>query len=254
MAAVPIAKADVSASFANTGPVDSGTFRTAANPVGNDTIILDYSINSTGEVSLDASTTNTNATFINLVNQFDRPNGTAGTITNSDAFNASFSLKIVPVRAGTTTPRLSITTLDGGGLGVEGQNSNRVDGRTLAPPATQMLHFELTSPAGISLRFKDWSWVAGSGADMRFSVGENSQDFLNVATTGTANFNLVSNPLTLGNGGTLSFAETPDSSNGAGLGGFTFDVLAGCQRLGQVAALRTHRHASREPGFVRSKG
>lgn len=225
ISAAPVAKAEVSTNFANVGPVDSGTFRTAANPVGNDTIILDYYINSTGEVSLDASTTNTNATFINLVNQFDRPNGTAGTITNSDAFNASFSLKIVPVRAGTTTPRLSVTTLDGGGLGVEGQNSNRVDGRTLVPPATQMLHFELTSPAGISLRFKDWSWVAGSGADMRFSVGENSQDFVNVAASGTANFNLVSNPLTLGNGGTLSFAETPDSSNGAGLGGFTFDVL-----------------------------
>ena len=95
MLAVPAARADISASFANAGPVDSGTFRTAANPAGNDTITLDYTIDGAGAVSLDASTTNTNATFINLVNQFDRPGGTAGSTPNSGVFNASFSLKII---------------------------------------------------------------------------------------------------------------------------------------------------------------
>ncbi len=223
--AVPSARADITASFANAGPVDSGTFRTAANPAGNDTITLHYTIDGAGAVSMDATTTNTNATFINLVNQFDRPGGTAGSTANSGVFNSAFSLKIIPVRAGTTTPRLSVTTLNGGGLGVEGQNSNRVDGRTLATPAPQMLHVGLTGPAGLSLRFKSWSWVAGGGADMRFSNGTNSQDFINVATSGTANFNLVSNALTLGNGGTLTFGETPDSTSGAGLGGFSFEVL-----------------------------
>ena len=136
MLAVPAAKADISASFANFGPVNSGTFRTAANPAGNDTITLAYSIDGTGAVSLDASTNNTNTTFINLVNQFDRSGGTAGSTTNSGFFNMSFSLKVVPVRAGSTIPRLSITTLSGGGLAVEGQNSNRLDGRTLASAET----------------------------------------------------------------------------------------------------------------------
>lgn len=99
-------KADVSASFANVGPVDSGTFRTAANPAGNDTINLACTIDGTEAVSLDTSTTNTTATFVNRVNQFDRPGVTAGSTTNSGFFNTSFSLKIVPVRAGSNPPAL----------------------------------------------------------------------------------------------------------------------------------------------------
>jgi arylsulfatase A-like enzyme len=216
-------RGDIVASFANAGPVDSGTFRTAANPAGNDTITLAYSIDGSGAVSMDASTTNTNATFVNLVNQFDRPGGTAGSTTNSGFFNSSFSLEIVPVRDGSETPRLSITTLNGGGLGTEGQDSNRVDGRTL--DAAETLQFELTAPAGMILRFKNGSWVAGTGADMRISDGTNTQDFVNLTAAGTTNFDLSSNALSLSNGGVLSFGETPDSSNGAGLGGFTFEIL-----------------------------
>ncbi len=215
------AKADVSTSFANTGPVTTGTFLTAAI---NDTITLAYTIDGAGAVSLNASTTNANATFINLVNQFDRLSGTAGSTTNSGFFNTSFSLKIVPVRS--SSPNLSITTLNGGGLGVQGQDSNRVDGRTATTSAPETLKFELTAPAGMILQFKSWSWVSGSGADMRFSNGTNLQDFANLAASGSTAFGLVTNVLSLGNGDSLSFGETPDSSNGAGLGGFTFDILS----------------------------
>jgi arylsulfatase A-like enzyme len=217
------AKGDIVASFANVGPVDSGTFRAAANPAGNDTITLAYTIDGIGAVSLDASTTNTNVTFVNLVNQFDRPAGTAGTTTNSGFFNSSFSLKIVPLRDESETPRLSITTLNGGGLGQEGQDSNRVDGRTLS--AAETLNIEATAPAGMVLRFKNWSWVNGTGGDMRFSDGTNTQDFVNVTASGSTTFDLVTNPLTVSDGGTLTFGETPDSSNGAGLGGLTFEIL-----------------------------
>jgi arylsulfatase A-like enzyme len=220
------AKADVAASFANVGPVDSGTFRTAAT-TANDTITLAYTIDGAGAVSLDASTTNANTTFINLVNQFDRPGGTAGTTTNSGFFNTSFSLKIVPVR--TTTPRLSITTNNGGGLAMEGQNSNRVDGRTLTTPVPESLRFELTAPAGMELILKSWSCVDGATGDMRFTAGDNSQDFVNLPASGTKTFDTNTDPegnaLVLANGDMLTFGETPDSSGGAGLGGFTFDIL-----------------------------
>ncbi|MCU0749452.1 MAG: hypothetical protein MUF13_07905, partial [Akkermansiaceae bacterium] len=217
------AHGDITASFANIGPVDSGTFRTAANPLGNDTITLTYTIDGTGAVSLDASTTNTNTTFVNLVNQFDRTGGTAGTSSNSGFFNTTFSLKIVPVREESETPRLSITTLNGGGLGMEGQDSNRVDGRNLGGYETLLV--ELTAPVGMSLRFKSWSGVGGAGADMRFSDGTNTQDFANVAASGSSAFDLVNSPLALADGGTLSFGETPTSSNGTGLGGLTFEIL-----------------------------
>ncbi|NQX02688.1 hypothetical protein HQ447_18670, partial [bacterium] len=215
------ATADVSMSFANTGPVTSGTFLTAAI---NDTITLAYTIDGAGAVSLNASTITTNATFINLVNQFDRPSGTAGSTTNSGFFNTSFNLKVVPVRS--SSPNLSITTLNGGGLGVQGQDSNRVDGRTLATSAPEALKFELTAPAGMILQFKNWSWVSGNGADMRFSDGTNFQNFANLAASGSTAFGLVANGLSLSNGGTLSFGETPDSTTGAGLGGFTFEILS----------------------------
>ena len=217
------AKADVNTSFANAGPVENGTntFRTA---VANDTITLAYTIDGAGAVSLNASTTNTNATFVNLVNQFDRSGGTAGSTTNSGFFNTSFSLKIVPVR--TTSPNLSITILNGGGIGMQGQNSNCVDGRTLATSAPESLKFELTAPVGMTLKFKSWSWVSGFGADMRFSDGTNLQDFTNLSASGSTAFGLITHGLSLVSGGTLSFGETPDSSNGAGLGGFTFEILS----------------------------
>ena len=218
-----VAKADVSTSFANIGPVDSGTFRTAATTL-NDTITLAYTIDGAGAVSLNASTTNTNATFVNLVNQFDRSNGSAGSATISNFFNTSFSLKIVPVRP--SSPRLSITTLDSGGLGMEGQNSNSVDGRMATTSAPESLKFELTAPAGMILKFKSWSWVSGSGGDMRFSDGTNLQDFTNLTISGSTAFSLVSNALSLNSGGALSFGETPDSTSGAGLGGFTFEILS----------------------------
>ena len=218
-----VATADVSTSFANVGPLENGafTFRTA---VVNDTITLAYTIDGAGAVSLNATTTS-NSTFVNLVNQFDRAGGTAGNTTISSFFNTTFSLKIVPARS--ASPNLSITTLNGGGLGVQGQNSNCVDGRTLPPTSyPETLKFELTAPAGMTLQFKSWSWVSGSSADMRFSDGTNLQDFANLAASGSSTFGLVTNGLSMGNGGTLSFGETPNSSHGAGLGGFTFELIA----------------------------
>ena len=137
--------ADIIASFANTGPVDSGTFHLAANPAGNDTITLAYTIDGTGAVSLDASTTNTNTTFVNLVNQFDRPGGTAGNTTNSGFFNSAFSLKLLPDREESETPRLTITTLNGGALAIEGQDSNRVDGRNLGGYETLLVETDRAS-------------------------------------------------------------------------------------------------------------
>ncbi|MCX8495794.1 MAG: sulfatase-like hydrolase/transferase [Akkermansiaceae bacterium] len=217
------AKADVITSFGNVGPLENGTntFRTA---VINDTITLAYTIDGAGAVSLDASTTTSNTTFVNLVNQFDRSGGTAGSTTSRALFNTTFSLKIVPVRL--SSPNLSITTLNGGGLGIQGQNSNCVDGRTLTTSYPETLKFELTAPAGMTLKFKSWSWVSGSGGDVRFSDGTNLQDFANLAEFGSSPFGLVTSVLSLGNGGTLSFGETPNSSNGAGLGGFTFEILS----------------------------
>ncbi len=215
------AQADVRTSFSNVGPVDSGTFRSATI---NDTITLAYSIDKTGAVSLNASTTNSNATFVNLVNQFDRPNGTAGSTTHSAFFQTSFSLKIIPKRP--LNPNLCITTVSGGGLGIEGQDSNRVDGRTLTTSAPEALHVELTAPAGMLLQFQSWSWVSGTGADMRFSNGTDSQDFINIAASGSSHFDLVTNALSLTSGDTLIFGETPSSSNGATLAGFAFDILS----------------------------
>jgi hypothetical protein len=241
------AKGDIVASFANAGPVDSGTFRTAA-VTSNDTITLAYTIDSTGAVSLDASTTNTNSTFVNLVNQFDRPGGTAGSTTNSGFFNTAFSLKIVPVREGSTTPRLSITTNNGGGLALEGQNSNRVDGRTVVPPARETLRFELTAPAGMDLLMKNWSWVDGSGGDMGFSTAEATQDFVNLSASGTRVFDTNTDPeggaLLIGNGGILTFGETPDSTNGSltvtGSGALTMKSMVIGRQLEKPVRLVIH--------------
>ena len=143
-------------SFANTGnefPSNSQTF--ASGPEA--TITLTYSISNTGVISLDASTNSTaGGAFANTVDEWDNLN--VGSVVNSAFFNKSFTLTGSASSNGTPR-RLAITKLGGGGIGIEGENSNRVDGLNYGADGTtsvpETLTWTLSAPSGMALSFQN---------------------------------------------------------------------------------------------------
>jgi arylsulfatase A-like enzyme len=217
------AKADVAVSFANSGTGFGPTppFVTANSPTA--TITLGFSINGAGVISLNASTTSTNGAFPTMVAEWDKSN--VGSVANPALFGQSFTL--VGNQSGGAN--LTITELGGGGIGIQGENSNRIDGLnygtgdTTSTPET--LTWTLNAPPGLELVFKSWSYVEGAGGDMRISNGTTNSDFPNmVNATGT----LALSDLQLANGQSLGFKEIPGvgATTGSGIAGFSFAVTS----------------------------
>ena len=221
---------DANVNFANTGtgfgsPADTpNTNPFILSGSGTATITLDFSINGSGVIALNASTNSTNAIFTNMVNEWDRSN--VGKVLNSSWFGTSFTL----TGSGSGGGNLSITENGGGGIGIQGESSNRVDGLNYgtggATSTPETLTWTLSgAPAGLALNFKSWSYVEGSGSDIRVSNGTTNEDFANMSgATGT----LELTDLTLNNGDSLTFKEIPDvgATDGAGIAGFTFAAVA----------------------------
>ena len=220
----PLAAADAVVSFANSGSGFGPTtpFVLAGSSSAN--ITLGFSINSAGVISLDASTTSTSSVFSAMVGEWDKAN--VGSVATPSLLGKTFTLT---GRATGGAGSLSISELGGGGIGIQGENSNRVDGLnygtgdTTSTPET--LTWTLSAPAGLELILKNWSYIEGGGGDMRVSNGTTNSDFANMpAASGT----LALSELTLADGQSLSFKEIPGvgATTGAGISGFAFAVVA----------------------------
>lgn len=223
---IPRVAADTVVSFANsgTGFGPSPSFVLSGSNLA--TISLAFAINNAGIISMDASTTSTNATFIAAVNEWDRTN--AGSVADSALFGKTFTLKGSATNNGAPA-NLAISELGGGGIGIQGENSNRVDGLNYgtgdATSTPEILSWTLTAPAGLELSLKGWSYMEGAGGDIRVSNGTTSSDFPNLsAATGSG----VLPELRLSSGGSLTFREIPGigATTGAGLAGFAFAPVA----------------------------
>lgn len=217
------AKADVTTSFANSGTGFGPTPPFVSANSSSATITLGFSINSAGVISLDASTTSTNGAFPTMVAEWDESN--VGSVANPALFGKSFTL--VGTQSGGAN--LTISELGGGGIGIQGENSNRIDGLNYGTGDTnstpETLTWTLTAPVGLELTLKNWSYIEGAGGDMRISNGTTNSDFPNmVNATGT----LALNDLPLANGQSLTFKEIPGigATTGAGIAGFSFAVTA----------------------------
>lgn len=237
----PCANAAVTASFANTGTGFGPTPPFVSSGGGAFTITLAFSINGSGVVALDASTNGSNTTFQNMVAEWDNTN--AGTVADSSLYNQSFTL----VGSQSGGGSLTISELDGGGIGIQGENSNRIDGLNYGAgdvnSTPETLTWTLTAPVGMTLNFTGWSRIQGDGGDIRVSDGTTNLDFQNMSgNTGTGSLS----GLSLVNGGALTIKEIPGigSTTGAGLGGFTFDVVPepSTALLGAIGALVLLRH------------
>ncbi|MFZ9936026.1 MAG: sulfatase-like hydrolase/transferase, partial [Luteolibacter sp.] len=191
------------------------------------TITLAFAIDNAGTISLNASTTSTNAIFAATVNEWDDPN--VGSVTNASLFGKSFTLTGRASVSGSAA-NLAITELGGGGIGIQGENSNRVDGQDYTGGGVdkntpEILTWTLNAPEGLALTFKSWSFIEGINGDIRVSNGTTDSDFANLAAaTGT----LALPGLPLANGEFLTFREIPGigATTGAGISGFTFAVAA----------------------------
>ena len=214
-------KADVTASFANSGTGFGPTPPFVSANSSSATITLSFSINSAGVISLDASTTSANGAFSTMVAEWDESN--VGSVANPALFGKSFTL--VGTQSGGAN--LTISELGGGGIGIQGENSNRIDGLNYGTGDTsstpETLTWTLTAPVGLELTVKNWSYIEGVGGDMRVSNGTANSDFPNMVN---ATGSLALNDLPLANGQSLTFKEIPGigATTGAGIAGFSFAV------------------------------
>lgn len=218
---------DVVVSFANSGtgfgdPSDSRTVPWVPSGTATATITLDFAIDGAGVVSLDASTNGTDTLFQNMVAEWD--NASVGSVADPALLNQSFTLTGTETGG---TGGLSITENNGGGIGVQGENSNRVDGLNYGPgdanSTPETLIWTLSAPAGLQLNLVDWSHADGANGDIEVSDGSTENDFPNLS--GGSGSNALTG-LSLADGDSMSFREIPDIglTTGAAIAGFTFSI------------------------------
>ena len=213
---------DVVVSFANTG-TGFGPMPPLVNAgSASATITLDFSIDGAGDIALDASTSSTDTVFQATVDEWD--NASAGSVVDAALLGQSFTLVGSPSGG---NGNLTITEKIPGGIGISGENGNRVDGKDygvdLSTPET--LTWTLTAPAGLLLNLTNWSHADGNNGDIEVSNGSIDNDFPNLS--GSAGTNALSG-ITLVDGGSLTFREIDDIglTTGAAIAGFSFSVTA----------------------------
>jgi hypothetical protein len=171
---------DFNVASSNTGP--NRLIINGASP-----LTFAFSVDGSGNVTLDASTTSPDQIDIDTVNGWD---GAVGTVSVPSLFNSSFT---------------------------------RIDGVTLPVPKVETLSWTLTS-GSVALDFQ--SWVYGNSpaniGDMMVLDADSNNSWYNMpGTTGT----LAMNGISLAGTDSVVFMEPLDGTHGAGLAELTFDVV-----------------------------
>jgi hypothetical protein len=191
IAAASVTSADISLDFRHTTALRD-------NAGNGATITFDFSVDGSGAVTLDASTSSSVANIINSVNSWD---GNVGTVDHSSAYNTTF--QIVMSAYADSTPNRSFTMdgrYDTGMIGISGNNSSRIDGQTASTPNDmEYIKFTLTS-GNIALRLMSFDWDFASTstglADARVMDGDSDATYIDME----------------GSLGTLSVSGTQDTS------------------------------------------
>jgi len=217
-----VSLADVSTTF--TGHPTDTTLRNLA------TITLNYTIDDTGNVTLDASTSNGGAVPTEIPNYWD---GAAGTVSVASLYNTSFSLTGVSTLGGyiaSLGPNL--------GLGIQGGDNTRIDQQ-----GGEIMTWTYAGVAGSSLNFTglDFANRLANGAskwlltDSDTSVVTDIKPF--VAGAGTIDLVGAGYSLASGDGFSISAAVTDPVVNlaGASLAGLSFEVVPEPATMGLFA-------------------
>jgi arylsulfatase A-like enzyme len=218
LAGVPFAPGAVSLDF-NVASTNAGAARLYNGGGG---MTFDFTVDGSGNVTLDVSTASAEDIDIDTVNGWD---GSVGSVTNVALFNTSFKLAARAVRDGAT----GTITMDGTGpgvLGVQGQNSGRVDGATLTTPALESIAWMLSATdLEMSLATVDLGVMVNS-SDMFVADGTQSNAFMDLNLGSEGSTNLSAYGYSLADGESLTFGQPVDSDNGFGLAGFSFDLIS----------------------------
>jgi hypothetical protein len=160
----PLPPGQVAINFTNTSGIDVGGTPTG----GLDPLTLDFTIDATGTISLDASTGNDNPDVVAVVDSWDRD--TVGSTDNADFFNQTFSLEV-------ESPQ-RIQCAKEGGLGIQGRNQWRFDdGIAQDEQAT----FTLSGEVGLQfISFKYNSLASGDDnlGNLRFIDYDSDNDYI----------------------------------------------------------------------------
>jgi fibronectin type 3 domain-containing protein len=205
-------KAEVAVSFNN-----SDLPNTANTSLG--TVTLAFTVDGSGNVTLNASTTNTATGATNAVNAWD---GAVGTITYPGAFNTSFTLTMDDVGAGGD---LRLCNIAGGALGVAGTNQYRIDQN-----GVESIKFTATTlPAGkLKITSMDWRNINAIPVTIRaFTPSPSSISVTNTVTTTPGTWDLSSSGFLLAASESIQFGNTVtgDNNKGYSLGGIAFDII-----------------------------
>jgi len=228
--ATTLTASDVEVSFANSGigfgdPADVRPLPWVSAGAAASTITLAFSINGAGVVSLDASTNATDTLFQNMVAEWN--NASVGSVADPALLNQSFTMVGSP--SGGSGGGLTITERDGGGIGIQGENPNRIDGLNYGTDnltsTPETLTWTLSAPPRMALHLVTWSHADGLDGDIRVSNGTTSQDFPKLeSASGSSPLSGIS----LVDGDSLRFREIPDIglTSGAALAGFSFSITS----------------------------
>ena len=209
LAAAATGWADVSVMFTNNLAKATNPF--AENTPG--TVTLDFAVDGSGNVTLDASCSESNATIVAEIDKFD---GSVGTISYSGAFNTNFSIEVVSVGG---TLRLSDDDL--GGFGVTGQNQWRIDRTDI-----ESVKVTPSGLAGASVDVKGVDWTSRANGNTIMKVSGPQGSYTNSLPASDGTWDLSGDNLYLNNGKeALFFNASTNFGDGYVLAGLSFDLI-----------------------------
>jgi hypothetical protein len=193
-------------------------------------LTLDFTVDGSGNVTLDASTTSTNTPTIDAVDAWD---GFVGFITNASAFGSSFSMLMEDVNGygplgepgGVLPGNLKLTDTGGGGLGVGGLNAWRVDRN-----GEEAIKLTATSvPVAGIVKVTSVGWVSRVTAEAEIVLNAPLVSLTNALTSVAGTLNIEGEEVVLNAGQELSFTTPVTGVDGRGyaLAGFSFDIIPG---------------------------
>lgn len=197
-------------------PVELDFNYSGADLAGLGTISLDFTINGSGTIALDASCSSTDASDISAVDGWDSSN--VGSVASTSLFNTVFSL------VGVASGGLNLREADTGVLAISGQNPGRIDGNGLATPNPESLVWTFTG-ADMIASFTEFAFGnAHTAGGLKLSDADTAINYSIPGTT-SGSIDISADGFTLESTEAITFAaaDLPET-DGSGLAGFSFGI------------------------------
>ncbi|MGA0899189.1 MAG: hypothetical protein ACO3SO_02150 [Luteolibacter sp.] len=213
-------KGEVSVTFNNTDLLN-----TAGTSIG--TVTLLFTVDGSGNVTLDASTNSVVTGAVAAVNAWD---GAVGTITDSGAFNTTFTVTLKGVGNGSSSNDLRLRNFTGGSpvggvIGIPGTNQYRVDNHLTGSENNEYIQLTATSvPAGSKLKLTAIGWNNSNGnySMSVFRTAPPSISLTNPVTTQTGTWDLSTSGVLLDPNQVINFGTVANENANYG---YSFKAL-----------------------------